>query len=49
MEGQNIMDFLPDPPMRIPLTIIIGICLFYLIYLPFWIHDRFSKDVESIT
>ena len=48
-EGQNIMDFLPDPPMRIPLTIIIGICLFYLIYSPFWIHDRFSKDVESIT
>ena len=46
-EGQNIMDFLPDPPMHIPLTIIIGICLFCLIYFPFWVYDKSTKDAES--
>ena len=45
-EGENIMNFLPDPPMHIPLTIIIGISLFCLIYLPFWVYDKFKKDAQ---
>jgi len=45
-EGENIMNFLPDPPMHIPLTIIIGITLFCFIYLPFWMYDKFKKDAQ---
>ena len=45
-EGENIMNFLPDPPNHIPLTIIIGIFFFCLIYLPFWMYDKFKKDAQ---
>jgi len=42
-EGQSIMDFFPDPPLHIPLLIIIGALLFLLIYSPYWIYDKFKK------
>ena len=45
-EGENIMNFLPDPPLHIPLTIIIGIAFFCFIYLPFWMYDKFKKDAQ---
>ena len=43
-EGQSIMDFFPDPPLHIPLLIIIGALLFLLIYSPYWIYDKFKKE-----
>ena len=46
-EGQSIMDFFPDPPLHIPLLIIIGAFLFLLIYSPYWVYDKLKKrDVE---
>ena len=42
-EGQSIMDFFPDPPLDIPLLIIIGAFLFLLIYSPYWVYDKFKK------
>ena len=42
-EGQSIMDFFPDPPLHIPLLIIIGAFLFLLIYSPYWAYDKFKK------
>ena len=49
IDGQSIMDFFPDPPMHIPLLIIIGAALFLLIYSPYWIFDRIKeRDVQSI-
>ena len=42
-EGQSIMDFFPDPPLHIPLLIIIGAFLFLLIYAPYWVHDKFKN------
>ena len=46
-EGQSIMDFFPDPPLHIPLLIIIGAFLFLLIYSPYWAYDKFKNpDAE---
>jgi len=42
-EGQSIMNFFPDPPLHIPLLIIIGAFLFLLIYSPYWVYDRFKN------
>lgn len=42
-EGQSLMDFFPDPPLHIPLLIIIGAFLFLLIYSPYWVYDKFKK------
>ncbi|MBV06171.1 MAG: TIGR02206 family membrane protein, partial [Gammaproteobacteria bacterium] len=39
-EGQSIMDFFPDPPLHIPLLVIIGAFLFLLIYSPYWVYDK---------
>ena len=41
--GESLLDFFPDPPFHIPLLIILGIIVFYLIYLPFWVYDKFKK------
>ena len=37
------MDFFPDPPLHIPLLIIIGAFLFLLIYAPYWLYDKFKN------
>ncbi len=41
-DSDTIMNFFPDPPFHILVTIPIAICLFYIIYLPFWIKDKIS-------
>ena len=41
--GESLLDFFPDPPFHIPLLIILGIVVFYLIYSPFWVYDKFKK------
>ena len=42
--GTNITNFMPSPPYQIPFYIIIGIGVFFLIYLPFFLYDRKSKQ-----
>jgi len=42
-EGDSIFNLLPDPPMHIPALIIIGVMLFFAIYSPYWLFDRFKK------
>ncbi|MDG2020107.1 MAG: TIGR02206 family membrane protein [SAR86 cluster bacterium] len=45
--GESILDFLPTPPFHIPVLIILGIILFFLIYSPYWIYDTLKKkDAE---
>ena len=41
--GESLLDFFPDPPFHIPLLIILGIVVFYLIYSPFWVYDKLKK------
>ncbi len=41
--GESLLDFFPNPPFHIPLLIILGIVVFYLIYSPFWVYDKFKK------
>ena len=49
IDGQSVMDFFPDPPLHIPLLIIIGACLFLLVYSPYWVYDKVKqRDAESI-
>ena len=48
-EGASILDFFPDPPLHIPLVMAIGIVMFFLLYIPYWIKDGgFTKGAESI-
>jgi len=48
-EGTSILDFFPDPPLHIPLVMALGVIMFFLLYLPYWIKDGgFSKGAESI-
>jgi hypothetical integral membrane protein (TIGR02206 family) len=41
-DNDTIMNFFPDPPLHIFVTIPIAIALFYLIYLPLWVKDKIS-------
>jgi len=41
-DSDTLMNFFPDPPFHILVTIPIAICFFYIIYLPFWIKDKMS-------
>ena len=44
-EGASIMDLMPDPPQHIPIVVILGLIMFSVIYLPYWIYDRLkAKD-----
>ena len=38
--GASIMDFMPEPPRHIPIVITIGLIMFLIMYLPYWIFDR---------
>ena len=40
--GANLTAFMPEPPAHIPVFAIIGLILFGLIYLPFFIYDKVS-------
>ena len=44
-DGTSIMDLMPDPPRHIPIVITLGLIMFSIIYLPYWIYDRLkAKD-----
>ena len=42
-EGASHMDVFPDPPYHLIVTTPLAIAVFYLIYLPYFIKDRFAK------
>ena len=45
--GDSILNLFPAPPLHIPVLIIIGVILFFLIYSPYWVYDSFKKqDVQ---
>ena len=45
--GDSILNLFPAPPLHIPVLIIIGVILFFLIYSPYWLYDSFKKqDVQ---
>ena len=44
-DGTSIMDLMPDPPRHIPIVVTLGLIMFSIIYLPYWIYDRIkAKD-----
>ena len=46
-EGASIMDIMPEPPRHIPIVIGLGLIMFILIYLPYWIYDQITaKNAE---
>ena len=42
--GDSILNLFPAPPLHIPVLIIIGVILFFLIYSPYWAYDFFKKQ-----
>ena len=42
-DGGSLMDIFPDPPMHLVGVIPLGIFLYYVAYLPFFIKDQISK------
>ena len=45
--GSSVLDYFPDPPLHIPFLIIIGAVLFFVIYSPYWLYDKFKmKDAQ---
>ena len=42
-EGASLMDVFPDPPYHLLVTTPLAISVFYLIYLPYFIKDKFAK------
>ena len=42
--GDSILNLFPAPPLHIPVLIIIGVFLFFLIYSPYWAYDSFKKQ-----
>ena len=44
-DGTSIMDLMPDPPRHLPIVITLGLIMFSIIYLPYWLYDRLkAKD-----
>jgi len=44
-DGISIMNLMPDPPRHIPIVITLGLIMFSIIYLPYWIYDQLkAKD-----
>ena len=39
-EAATIMDLMPEPPRHIPIVITLGLIMFSIMYLPYWIYDR---------
>ena len=45
-DGASIIDLMPDPPRHIPIVVMLGLIMFSIIYLPYWVYDRLkAKDV----
>ena len=42
--GASLMDAFPEPPLHLLITIPIAIAMFYLIYIPYAIKDKLSKQ-----
>jgi uncharacterized membrane protein YwaF len=42
-DGGSLLDYFPDPPMHLIGVIPLGIFLYYVAYLPFFIKDKLSK------
>ena len=42
-EGASLMDAFPDPPYHLLVTTPLAIAVFYLIYMPYFIKDKFAK------
>jgi len=42
-EGASLMDVFPDPPYHLLVTTPLAISVFYFIYLPYFIKDKFAK------
>ena len=42
-EGASLMDVFPDPPYHLLVTTPLAIAVFYLIYMPYFIKDKFAK------
>ena len=42
-EGASLMDVFPDPPYHLLATTPLAIAVFYLIYMPYFIKDKFAK------
>mgnify|MGYP001185555150 CR=1 FL=1 len=47
-DGASIMDLMPEPPRHIPIVISLGLIIFSLIYLPFWIYDC-RKSIGAVS
>ena len=43
-DGASLMDMFPDPPYHLLYTTPIALALFYIIYLPYFIKDNYSKQ-----
>ena len=43
-DGANLTALMPDPPSHIPIFFGLGLFVFGLIYLPFYIYDRFFAN-----
>ena len=43
-DGASLMDMFPDPPYHLLYTTPIALALFYVIYLPYFIKDNYSKQ-----
>lgn len=43
-DGANLTAFMPDPPAHLPIFFVLGLLAFGLIYLPFYIYDRFFTN-----
>ena len=41
--SDSLFNLFPEPPLHIPVLVILGIMFFYLIYLPYWFYDKFKK------
>ena len=46
-EATTIMDLMPEPPRHIPIVVTLGLIMFSIMYLPYWIYDRIkAKGAE---
>ena len=43
-DGANLTAFMPEPPGHLPVFFVLGLMAFGLIYLPFFIYDRFFTN-----
>jgi uncharacterized membrane protein YwaF len=42
-EGASLMDAFPEPPLHLLITTPLAIAMFFFLYIPYAIKDRFSK------